>query len=675
MIQPTNNKKPSSLTQCFDPPSDEFIGLFGWVCGYSADAEFMNLAAERFTRQTQGQRAHGGKAALALLLDPGNPHLKFRDVPSVVHLAINNLAKKPFVLLHAKVAILGFRHPMDASQWLLRLIVSTGNWTRQTLEESLDLAWCVEVSSDDLVNPNDSTLQACADFKAAAEMFDWLMPHFDSRLLAATAKDAATDPASLSKGIFDSWLLRVTSKGKQLKPRFITSIKAPLLNQLPELVNNTGAASSRNYLAMGSGFYETANKGKVVPDVVEKIVALLKNENLLTESAELDIFVNQDACQAVATCLKGLDDGGFSVRVAHAPEKLFGKDRKRFLHAKFIFSANYRANSNNCINAWLYLGSGNLTGPGFTSKASKNGGNLEAGVTFSPQGLQWEAQVGQDTPALVTDLLPIQWETTVSGAEDLKTGSDMEVRVEQYIAAPVAWLRWCEDAAARWLQVPDLPDRETQPFTVLDDTGAAQPADEQQRVLWSAPRPREVTIAWTDDGEARRTIVPVVDEYGRIAGAALPKLELDQAWWELANFPLPPEEDESDDQEQDSHTDTSPPSRRPKSNAAAATYPIRRMMELVENIADKQTRLLEADWTAWCVRLEQCLLQVTESQVLAAFKQLDINPLSPLWHTPFRPDFAQNGDLPAGKCYEAVLQQVEHAWGVTEMKKLGATHE
>jgi hypothetical protein len=670
MIQPTNSAKPSSLTQHFEAPG-KFIGAFGWICGYSADAEFMNLAAERFTRQTQGQRAHGGKAALALLLDPGNPCLTFCAVPGVVHLPINNLAKKPFVLLHAKVAILGFRHSLDASKWTLRLIVSTGNWTRQTLEDSLDLAWCVDVSSDDLANPDDSTLQACADFKAAWKMFDWLMPHFDSSLLAATRQDATIDPATLPQGMFDIWLAKVASKGRGGEPRFFTSIKESLLKQLPALVKNTGAASSRNYLAMGSGFYEAASEGNAVPIVVRDIVAFLKKEDLLTKSAKSDIFVNPQACQAVASCVEELNKGQFEIWAAHAPEKLFGKNCERSLHAKFIFSAN-RKSTNNCNNAWLYLGSGNLTGPGFTSKVSKKGGNLEAGVVFSPQGLQWEAVVGQDTAALVTDLLPIQRNKKISEAEDLKTGGDMEVRDEQFVAAPVAWLLWCEDAAVRWLQVPD---GETEPFTVLDDTGAMQQADDQKRVVWSAPRPREVTISWVCDGEPRYPTVPVVDEYGRIAGAALPKLELDQAWWELANFPLPPEEDESDDQEQDSYTDTSPPSMRPKSNAAAATYPIRRMMELVENIADKQTRLLEADWTAWCVRLEQCLLQVTKSQVLAAFKQLDINPVSPLWHSPFRPDFAQNGDTPAGKRYEAVLQQVEHAWGVTEMKKLGATHE
>lgn len=671
MSQTPKTELPRSLTQHFEAPGD-FTGVFGWVCGYSADSEFMNQAVERFTRQTQGQRAYGGKAALALLLDPGNRCLTFCEVPGVVHLAIKDPTKQPFLLLHAKVAILGFRHPTDASQWLLRLVVSTGNWTRQTLEESLDLAWCVEVSSEDMAIPDDATVQACADFKAAAEMFDWLKPYFDTRLLDTTPPKLASEPSTSPQGMFDSLLTNVVSESKRVKPRFFTNIKSSLLSQLPELVNNAGATTKRNYLAMGSGFYEAASEGKAVPVVVHDIVAFLKAHELLTASAELDIFVNQDACQAVAACLKGLGDSGFSVRAAHTPEKLFGKDCKRFLHAKFIFSANYRSGSNKCSSAWLYLGSGNLTGPGFASKASREGGNLEAGVTFSPQGLQWEVEGSHNTTALVTDLLPIQWKTEISKAEDLKAGSEMEPRDVQYAAAPVAWLAWCEDASARWLQVPDDA---TEPFAVLDDSGAAHQADDQQRVLWSAPRSREVTLAWTHESQQCRGIVPVLDQYGRIAGAALPKLELDQVWWELANFPLPPEEDESDEQEKDSSAELSPPPTGQTTRASAATYPIRRMMELVENIADKQTHLLTADWTAWCIRLEQCLLQATESPGLAAFKQLDINPLSPLWHSPFRPDFAQNADSPEGQHYEAVLQHAEQAWGVTTMKKLGAINE
>src|SRR4051812_39826789 len=135
--------KPLSLAQHFEAPED-FLGSFGWLCGFSADVGFLDDAVERFTRRTHAQRAYEGRIAMALLLDPSNPQIPPKDVPGVLHLPVNGVL--PFRLLHAKVALIGFRHTSDARQWRLRLIVSTGNWTRQTLEESLDLAWRIDLS-------------------------------------------------------------------------------------------------------------------------------------------------------------------------------------------------------------------------------------------------------------------------------------------------------------------------------------------------------------------------------------------------------------------------------------------------------------------------------------------------------------------------------------------------
>ena len=98
--------RPPSLAQHFDAPED-YTGHFGWLCGYSADAFFLDDATERFTRLTHSQRAHQGRIALAVFLDPGNPPISLLEAPSVAHLPIKDNADKPFKLLHAKVALLG----------------------------------------------------------------------------------------------------------------------------------------------------------------------------------------------------------------------------------------------------------------------------------------------------------------------------------------------------------------------------------------------------------------------------------------------------------------------------------------------------------------------------------------------------------------------------------------
>ena len=126
--------RPPSLAQHFEAP-DDWVGCFGWLCGFSADSGFLDDAVERFVRRTHAQRAYEGRIALAVMLDPSSPQISPKDVPGVLHLPISG--QYPFRLLHAKVAMLGFRHTSDPLRWRLRLLVSTGNWTRQTLEDSL----------------------------------------------------------------------------------------------------------------------------------------------------------------------------------------------------------------------------------------------------------------------------------------------------------------------------------------------------------------------------------------------------------------------------------------------------------------------------------------------------------------------------------------------------------
>lgn len=73
---------PLSLIQYFDVPDDYRSG-FCWMCGYSADALFLNQAIERFTRETRAQRASRGALSVALMLDPGHPAICPVEVPGL----------------------------------------------------------------------------------------------------------------------------------------------------------------------------------------------------------------------------------------------------------------------------------------------------------------------------------------------------------------------------------------------------------------------------------------------------------------------------------------------------------------------------------------------------------------------------------------------------------------
>lgn len=57
--------------------------------------------------------------------------------------------------------------------------------------------------------------------------------------------------------------------------------------------------------------------------------------------------------------------------------------------------------------------------------------------------------------------------------------------------------------------------------------------------------------------------------------------------------------------------------------------------------------------------------------MLEEFLKLGLNPLSPLWCGPFRPDFAMIAETPEGRRYEETLRRVEAAWKVAGLANFG----
>ncbi|HKD05515.1 MAG TPA: hypothetical protein VKB79_06395 [Bryobacteraceae bacterium] len=659
MRKPEPAFKPLSLAQHFEAP-DDFVGCFGWICGYSADTGFLDDAVERFTRRIHAQRAYEGRVALALMLDPSNPQITPKEVPGAIHLPLSGLL--PFRLLHAKLALLGFRHTSDPRQWRVRLIVSTGNWTRQTLEDSLDLAWRVDFCDRDLKSENGLVAQAGADLGAAWGMIDWLRRRFDFRVLKARVPGREDFESEAT--IVERWVARATKLGTGLTPRFFDNRGASLLARLPNLVLTHASQSARNYLGMGSGYYESSDSANKIPPVLKSIVETLRDAQLLVRQPEIDIFVNPKACQAVAGSVASLNKAGWTVREAGQPECF---KAQRSLHAKFIFSASYRENSDFCNGAWLYLGSGNLTGPGFANAMAPQIGNLEAGVVITPESLRWHAAKGIPLESVVTNLLPLQWETDFNQEPGpLAPGSEMPDPEMLYSAPPVAYFFWIAEENANWLRTSE---ESLESFDLLDDAGHACIRDLTKGFPWRGPRPRQLQVRWCVGGQERRAWIPVIDEFGRIAATILPRIDIDEAWNQLADFPMPPDEAELPVDAEIQPTNDTP--QGSSGDAYTANYPVRQMMQLVENIATKQTSVAKVDWVNWCTRLEQCLVQAAGSTVLEVFLKLGINPLSPLWHPSFRPAFATTRETVEGLRYESVLKRVETAWNVAGLPGLG----
>lgn len=643
-----------SLVDRFEPPKG-YRGCFGWIIGYSADAQFLNAAAERFVGETKDQRHYMGRIRLAVMLDPGAQQITPLETPGVLHLLYRE-PPHPFRLLHAKLAILGYRCELNPDHWCVRLIVSTGNWTRQTLEECLDLVWMVEAEPDKFGIPNDS--QVCADVIEAWDLVAWLRERFDTRALKSPS--TASDVEALN-----AWMRRVRRRAAG-KPRFFDSRRAALLEQLPQLVKDHAGEGARNNLHLGSGFYEQGGAEiPVLPEVPRRIVESLQDEGLLTKEREISLTVNPDNCQAIAEAHAAIEAENWYIRAPWIAPEFANKPRN--LHAKFIFSASWRENAEECLQAWAYLGSGNLTNAGFLRRMSAQRGNLEAGVVFAPEDLTW----GKETVEIDgrKTVLPLRWDKAAEPSA-LRAGDPMPDRPEPIYAPPVAWLEWKpRDRDGGWLIIPKSAPPDAQLSEGFEVFGYdAQPCvRDGDYFIWRGAEPAEVRIFW---GASRSAVVPICDQLGMLARGPMPSLEIDVAIRQLLSFPQALDDDRAEDGDAASQTGTSSMGQGGGAGSKAQS-PIRLMMELIEGIAGRQTGLLEAQWQHWLIRLGSTLHQMQDDRTVAAFRDLGLNPLAPLLEPPFRPDFAANADTEHGWAYERVVRNIAEMWRVDGLAGLG----
>jgi len=655
-----SNALPLSLAAYFIPP-DDCVGEFVLLTGYSADYHFLNDALEKFTSNVKSQRAFEGSVSIALMLDPTHQQISPVDCPGLLHLASNPEVTNKFKLLHAKVGLLLFKNKLN-NQHTVRLIVSTGNWTRQTLTDSLDLVWSIDYDCADT-----TVLQSQSDIAKAFDFINYTLGFFTSDLLTSKSLNGKETLTALRYLKFTTVLTNI-KPAIGITPRFFDNRSSSLIKQIPLLVKTHANDKKRNSLVLGSGFYEGGGTADKIPTVITSIENMLREAGLLTNNPEKDIYVNLTNCQAIANSASALQDNQWSIRPAF--DALYeGKNHQRALHAKFIFSAQYRNDSDECKKPWLYLGSGNLTAPGLLQPASLHGGNLEAGIVFAPQGLNW---FGEENPELrISNKLPIDWDEQqlITDETLLNSGAEMPEHDSLFLAAPVCYFSLVKinDELLGLIPSSDM----AQDYQVLIADGQACQF-ENDMFLWPESAPRQVVVSWRNDGQTMTTYVPVLDEFGRLAATVLPMLEIDDAWAQFGSFPILPADDGYDGQIQD---EVSIPSGAGPQVNATHGYHLNNMMGLIEHIAQKQTTIAPLDWAQWCNRLEQTFCQMNQSAVFQYFKEVGINPLSPLWAKPFRPIYAEDQHSAEGRLYEDSLNKIETTLKLTGLLTLGADHE
>ncbi len=623
-----------SLLDLFDPP-DKMIGSFGWICGYSADPVFMEEAVQRFTQAAKAARMAEGGIALALIMDPSCPQIT--GAAGVLHLPAFESARNRYRLLHAKVALLLFSSRDGSENYVVRLVVSTGNWTMATTNESIDLYW----SFDWALGHNGNDQQQRADLIAAWGMMKWVRENFDHSLLYRETADLADREDGKLSEILEAL------KSPDTQPRFFDNRKTGLLEQIVKRVPE----GKRNQLVMGSGFFE-GGSSSALPKVPVQIVDQLKDK--LSRSVTISLVVDPEKCQCIAASRDAIDSARWCILEGRVPAS-FGAHKR--LHAKFIFSANtHGSKRQNCRNNWLYFGSGNLTNPGLVSRSGTYG-NLEAGVFMSDQKLFWS---GEDDAYLLSHKLPFEIADETAALSQLFSG-DMEPDFEQqFFAPPVPYLIWhpsAPESSAR-LSVPN--GHKADGFDLIGPGGQtiSKVGDEW---VWDDTQPSIVVL---QQGNRSHDVL-VVDALGRIGTGHLPPVTFDEAMSRLVNFPALPEEGDDEQDAAESSPETPFPFNSGRIERSGVKHSsVRPLLEAIETIAEIQSHITEQQWPKWCRRLENVLVGAAASDFVRdfyAFKS-GIDPLDILLRREFRPLFAETSKTEAGKRYVRLIEQVRKEW-------------
>lgn len=565
----------TTLYTLFIPPEDCY-GDFGLICGFTATPRVLGQIRRTFT----GEMA---RPVLAAFIHPTVNAVS--DVPGLAWMWMR-LKDRGYNLLHAKVALLGFRRRKDDG-YVLRLAVSTGNWTQDPLTDSIDLFWSIDVDTSD---PKD---QDIADIRAAHEMFGWLRERADCALIERDY-DGSRPDARLEAKINELGV-------SQARPRFVDSRNEELF---PQVVQRIGMGKRANRLILGSGYFEAEGDGTA--GLPERLRQALMQQKVLTKQATLDLFLNPASCQGLAARAGALADAGWNLRRPYSA--LHGDEGQ--LHAKFVLLAM----GDTEVMGRVYLGSGNLSRNGF-ELAANAGGNLEAGVVVDlPEGLKWRHRKG--SRGGLSELLPIQFNETVK-LEALQSGNGFVPPEEPGSLPQVSWLVWHEGVLA-------APDDAR--VKVIGPEGA----DVETPCPWPDPAPVFVTLV---EGGWR---LPVISE-GALVMSRPSDMTVEDILAGLGSFPEPGETDHTDDGEEGGEA-VAHPSDAPEPPPAA--YAIRRMMNLLVRLGEIQSRLDPRDWPRWCRELRQnlCAIAAQEQTMIDLFRKAEANPLPALADSRMRPD-------------------------------------
>lgn len=640
----------TSLLELFVPPPG-YTGHFGWICGFTADGAVMREIADRFTLGAGSFAATFQRPALCLITDPASPQITADRAPGVHHMTLAPSWYERFRgrgIFHAKVALLHFSGQSSAEpiarRDILRLVVSTGNWTRETLERNIDLFWSVEFPHSDPKADPEAESQSLADILQARDMFTSLQPHLSPNPWAAAPDNGAIEPPYAET----LRLLKGLEAPAGLTPRFFHSLDKPLRKPLLERFGRSG---SGQIAVLGSGFFasgDPAPAGASQPQGAEAFLRELARDLTGKDTDQpVSLVLNPDACQGLASAALSLKARKWRFFAPRFPEENARSQGK--LHAKFI----YRGNRNR-LKGLLYIGSGNLTPAGMGSSSGTGLWNFEAGVVISVDR--------QDRPDAALPYSPaneLDPTTTTFGA-----GGPFEMALEFSGHCPLTHFILHEDGAGVRLAPRPLPP-DDHGISLSHSGGNWQPLTTRIPLDAGQLPPALVRLRWVSpDGNTASVAVPVLNERGLQVVPETRNRRLEDVWdalMQMAATGREPEPENTDGAENEGGE------RRGSSgqNAAPipAAYSTRRLMAVITALGEIQAEMFPAQTRLWANRLIEHArtLARTEGDVLHALREIQINPFRHLG----RPEF-----MPLGLSdEEARILRVAHTeaarlWGV-----------
>ena len=618
------------------------------MCALSATDEFLDKCLEAFSGKSLRRRQQEPGPYLFLMLDRASSAPDVRKSLGIAMLQWKTVSLWDHVLvMHAKVALLSFGRSINGPGELLRLVVTTANWTEESAKRQVELVWTLDL---DLLSPADAMWQQGATDMAAAKLF------FES-LLQMYHQQPFKDSIS---AVLDR--VPAMKKKNQNVSRFISTLgikSSTLLNQFCERIS----PAKRNYIICGSGFFEQAKERNTEPpDLLVMLLKLLRTNNKFSGTRKNNriLLVNPDQCGQVAEWLRDTEEQECEWRVLKS-EDMSGEERT--LHAKFIFLGTRKNDS--LSNGFLYLGSGNLSLTGFNSAPTLRAkGNIEAGVCFDA------TVINSADDVLINKLLPWGKGLDFTDFPDSKHESEEFPGNKIIPPSPIACFRTETDGTYRveWLEKRDC-------YVVEGVNSIAVPVDQSLLRLPSTLANVTHIIIRADNSE---WIVPVLDARGGIPAKPLCALTFEELLEELDGFgdQCPDVDDPPDEYPDPPEPDPTGSPYGGKTTGFSRNFPAHSAMILVERISVKNQSVAAHRIDDWGEHLCRYFSEAIPKELKASWCGLQVNFLSVLKRRHFAPP-SLNGDVALVGLWNTRVDDLSRILGVDAFPQIdeGVTDE